>query len=468
MVPAQVPANDNTNEEVIYSSQKTYMVVCTDPTEDERGFKKYHTLQLVRVEDDVLISQASNITTWCGYFIRWAPSENILSFVNQDPATNKNGNHRLDIYAWKTNGTKPYRIGLGIGSDDPGSWSPDSTRLAVEFQDLSINDPEDETYMILYIDGRPPKKTKARLGVRAMPGVSWLTNNIIYESNTFGAAFSSTEYYSAETGEPLEDLTWWDLDALYAGFLGAQNPLLSADRRWFVIDKTNQEFDDPTQPFDFTYVLYDLQARQSYILSQSEEIVLEFVGWGSDSAFYLVRRPLNNSIPAQPDAPFGLLALDPVTRQMRLVNGQIRYAWLAPDQTHILGANREGDQLLTAIYTLDGQPITATIKRPLPEAVTVPGIPKLQSIWEIPGDHGLVNWAWSHDQKRVALLGSELWLMDLEGNVQKLAENLAYPVYSLYNYSDTSQNNTTAMFWSPQDDYLVVNSGAQVWLVELE
>ena len=181
LVPAQVPANDNTNEEVIYSSQKTYMVVCTDPTEDERGFKKYHTLQLVRVEDDMLISQASNITTWCGHFIRWAPSENILSFVNQDPTTDKNGHHRLDIYAWKTNGTKPYRIGLGIGYDDPGSWSPDLTRLAVEFQDLSINDPEDETYMILYSDGRPPKKTKARLGVRAMPGVSWLTNNIVYE-----------------------------------------------------------------------------------------------------------------------------------------------------------------------------------------------------------------------------------------------------------------------------------------------
>ncbi len=125
LVPIQVPANDNTNEEVIYSSQKTYMVVCTDPTEDERGFKKYHTLQLVRVEDDALISQARNITTWCGYFIRWAPSENILSFVNQDPTTDKNGNHRLDIYAWKTNGTKPYRIGLGIGYDDPGSWSPD-------------------------------------------------------------------------------------------------------------------------------------------------------------------------------------------------------------------------------------------------------------------------------------------------------------------------------------------------------
>ena len=211
-------------------------------------------------------------------------------------------------------------------------------------------------------------------------------------SNTFGAAFTSTEYYSAETGEPLKDLTWWDWDAPYAGFLGAQNPLLSADQRWFVIDKTDQEFDDPTQPFDFTYVLNDLQTMQAHFLSQSEENVLDFVGWGSVSTFYLVRRPLNDTIPAQPDAPFGLLAFDPSNRQIRLVNGQIRYAWLAPDKNHILGAYREEDRLSIAIYTPDGQPVTPTIQNPLPEVVTVPGLSKLQSIWEIPGEHGLLNW----------------------------------------------------------------------------
>ena len=68
-----------------------------------------------------------------------------------------------------------------------------------------------------------------------------------------------------------------------------------------------------------------------------------------------------------------------------------------------------------------------------------------------------------------ALIGSELWLMNLEGEVQKLAENLSKPAYYFFNYPATDQkNNTTAIFWSPQDDYLVVNSGAEVWLVEPE
>lgn len=422
-------------------------------------------MYLYRVKDDKLISQISEINTSCRFSIRWAPNESALTFVSERH-TASSDLFPYDIYLWKVNGSKPSVISKGSYFDEPGAWSPDSTRLVVEMYNASYTSPDDEeTYQILYPDGRPPQKTKAQLGVRAQPGLSWLTNSIVYEGNDCCVICSFTDYYVADTGEPLEELSQRDCGTTSSGTISTQRPHLSDNQSWFVVDQTRQDFLEPNQPFDFTYTLYDFQTRQAYTLSQSDEIIIDFIGWDNDSTFYLVRRPINDNIAPQPDAPFGLLALDPLTRQMRLISGEIRYAWLSPDKTHFIGAARKGDTLFVSIYTLNGQPITDPLQRTMPEAYILPDVPKLQSIWEISGPP--LSWAWSHDGRRVALLDGDLWLIDLEGQMHKLADNLSEPAHYFSFVNNSGLSNTSAIFWSPEDDYLLIQSGTEAWAIDM-
>jgi hypothetical protein len=461
---AVVKAFHNADPGAIHFSPKNqYVALCVDGEKDDQGNTYvYHGLELYRVKNDQLISKISGIEIFCFESIRWASDESALSFaVSKMVDKNK---HFTDIYVWRTNGTSPYVVGQGVFSEEPGNWSPDSSRLVVEIANPRPIVPEDEeTYQIMYPDGRPPTKTKAQLGVRHEPGIEWLTNKIVFESNECCGTVLFFDYYVAETGEHLTDLSWTRIG--YSSTVKNQYPLLSNDQRWLILDQTNQSFLEIT-PFNFIYSLNDLITDQQYIISQSDDILLDFVGWTDDSNFYFIRRPANAQVEAKPGQPFGLLSLDPLTCEFRLIDPNIRFAWLSPDKTHILGVSRLEDRLSAMVYTLDGKALTPPLEMARPDAIPMKSAPKVDDLWNLPQSNGPVWLSWSHDSQRAAVrdFRGNVWLIGVGGKQTLLAENIQDP--DDYVSIPESSSNWLGAFWSPQDDYLIIRSGAHAWVVD--
>lgn len=449
----------------VYSRKSTYYILRTDPTTDTEGRQTFHTLQLFRTHDKKLISQVGNVAIMpCSWSFGWSNSESILSFASEKPDCEESS-FCYDIFVWKTDGSQPYIVGQGTYPDEPGTWSPDASRLAVEIYNQNAATPEDQyTYLIMYPDGRPLKETQGQLGTRGESGVSWLTNEIIYESNNCCVSWNFTDYFIADTGEKLTELSWRRTANSFQ--VTNQYPELSADQRWFILDQTNQGILDPDEPFEFIYTLYDFNTRQSFTLSKTDAILIDFVGW-SGSTFYFVRRPISDAVVEAPDAPFGLIALDPTTRQMRLVNPNISFAWLGADSPHLFAVNRNEGQYAAALYSLSGEPVTQPVEITMPGPFSMPTVPELDSKWRLPDEDPII-WAWSPDRNVIAFLDGAraLWLIGKDGRAQKVADYLPDTSISLYDTTGTKQPNTTSLLWSPQSEYLIISAGEDVWMVD--
>ena len=450
------------DSEILFSPKQTYAVLCTEKNEQDRP--SYGSLQLYHVAEDRLISQVTGVVVSCPFSLRWSRNETVLSFASARSDVERDS---TDIYAWKTDGSQPYVIGQGTYLDEPGTWSPDVNRLVVEVYNWDATQPEDEyTYRIMYLDGRPSRQTQAQLGTRAQPGLSWLNEEIVNELNVY-ITCGYHDYYLVDTGERLENMSWSDWGCGLPFYMDNQRPLISDDQHWFVLDQSEGPIDVPL--IEFTYTLYDLKTHRRYPLSKSEEVFLEFAGWVDNSNFYLIRRPASDPVTAQPAAPFGLLALDPNTRQMRLIHAEIRHGWLNPDKTLIFGLIPNDGRLNAALYALDGTALTTSISLAMPEVLAFSELPKLHNYWDVPGVN-IVWWAWSPDGRKIAIRDTTgaLWVIDAEKGAKQLAKNLTLfesPFYSPYHWQAA---NTSELLWSPEGDHLMIQSGKQVWVVDFE
>jgi hypothetical protein len=236
-----------------YSPNETYLVKCTG--KDSESF--YHGLQLYRVSDWALIGQIDNIAHNCTWSINWTSDESLFAFAAiQNPSNN---NRDTKIFVWKTDGTLPYVIGEG-NPYEPGdwAWSPDLKQLIIARPDFQAFDPQNEfTFDILYIDQSPALKTGAGfINSHGFPRLSWLTNDIVSNHQQIFSTCTSTEYYVAQNGSPLPDISWESCDEVT--YYDTQEPHLSPDQRWFMVDRTDQNFIDHRIPFDYTYLLFDL------------------------------------------------------------------------------------------------------------------------------------------------------------------------------------------------------------------
>lgn len=430
-----------------YSPHRNYLLKCTGKDQDN----EYHSLQMYRVADEQLIGQTDNLDFWCLWGIRWAPDESALSFATKS-ANYGNTPLGTNIYIWRVDGTAPYLIGDGSFLDEPGNWSPDSKRLAVEIENSNPASVSETTYEILYLDGRPPLTINAELGDRAMHGVDWVTNKIFEELNTCCGMCVFLDYYEAESGKNISDLHWYDCSSWYE--IPNQNPIASPDERWFILDKTDHDnwgIQEKGWKQTLAYVLYDLQAYQPYTVSATSDLYLDFTGWANDSStFYLVRRPITDTVVEQPDTPFGLLALNPNTRQFKLLNPSIRYAWLSPDKQHIFGYSQQGQGFSAAMYNLDGslltthQPVSNTSSR----YFELGEVGELRIAWSNNGTQAVFNDMWGN-----------LWLVNINGSVYQLASGFPLPDQNHF-YHDL-------FYWSPDDLHLLVQANDQAWVVYL-
>lgn len=153
---------------------------------------------------------------------------------------------------------------------------------------------------------------------------------------------------------------------------------------------------------------------------------------------------------------------------MRLINSEIRHGSLSPDRTLFFGLSPSGGRLAAALYTLDGIRLTEPFSLAMPEVLTFPELPKLQNFWDAPWID-IVEWAWSPDGKKIACRDTDgaLWVIDMAKGARQLAKNTLLKS-SLSVSSDWPQANTIAVVWSPEGDHLLVQSGKQVWVVNVE
>ncbi len=444
-LPMPTPFHNVDPFTLIYSPKRTYVVECGGKGQDHF----YHEFQLYRVADNRLISQVNNIISNCWLGIGWAKNESALSFTSKNPAdTNK----PVSIYVWKPNGSAPYIIGQGaFFLDNPGNWSPDLKRLVAEFYSLGPSNPDAHSFQILFLNGRPASIKNTELGIRHQPGLSWLTNDIVYEGNVVNVRCGLYDYYDAESGEHLPYLSWFDCGYWYE--ISNQRPSLSLNNRWLVVDRTDHDIAgswEKGRKQQLLYTLYDIQSRQPYTLSVSTDIYLDFIGWSSDSStFYVDRRPVTDTITSYPETSIGMFAFNPNTRNFQLLNKDVFYAWLSPDRQYVFGLSEDRDELMGAIYTLDGMPITKPQwvgKRPVYDVRT--GLRDYQSL----SGYG-VRLAWSNGSTQVAFTDqlNHLWLANINGTVGQLASDLLLD---------------DDLLWSPDDSYLLLLSvNDRAWVV---
>ncbi len=412
-----------------YSPSGTFVMLCDNTS-----------LSLYRVADGHLLRQANVNNSKCQLFPAWTQDESAVAFVSSNDLVEESSS----VYVWMTDGSLPFIVGkipYLKGVIGPPEWSPDMKKLAIYIQDLTSASPDTENiYYVAYLDGRQMCITG--VGIAHTWSVPWLTNEIVDGGGRCCGNCDFHGYLIAETGESLPEMDWAD-----CGYFHAQNALLSPDRRWFVVDKTNPDYFDAKVTHVFAYTLFDLQMQQPYTLSASTDTFLDFVGWTVDSSeFYLVRRPVTDTVGEQLDSPFGLLALDPHTQQFRLMSKDIRYAWLSPDGQSVFGLSNDESGFMGAIYNLDGEPLTPLTR------VTI------QNGWVAPADLGPIRLAWSNDSRQVAFrdVSGALWLARTDGNVTQLAAGLPM---------STGWPFDTGLFWSPDGKMLLVLADDCAWVV---
>jgi hypothetical protein len=425
-IPAPTPFHNINSGIMKFSPLGTFLLAC------DKG-----DLKLYRLADEHLSGQIHTDDCQSRIPTNWTRDESAVAFILSD-----------SVYIWYTNGTQPINVGkipdLKGMIGDP-EWSPDNKKLAIYIQDLTSSSPDTEnTYYIVYVDGRPMHVTG--VGIGHAWSTPWLTNEIIDGGGSCCGDCDFHNYFIAETGEYLPEIGWVD-----CGRPHTQEALLSPNYRWFVIDQINPDYFITSITHTFTSTLSDIPNRKLYTLSASTDIYLDYVGWANDSsAFYLIRRPITDTVVEQRDAPFGLLALDPYTRQFRLLNPDIRYAWLSPDKQHIFGYILQNDGLSAAIYALDGSPITS------PQ----PFLDSMRFTFDL-GEKGVLQQVWSHDSTQVVFNDQwgNLWLANINGSTFQLSAKNPLP--------DKDHLYYGWYYWSPDDTHMLVTSNDRAWIVYL-
>ncbi len=430
--PTPTPFYDPASATTFISPSGTYALIC-----------EKNTLELYRVPDVHLLGSLSLSNSDCQILPSWTQDESRVALVVSIGAE-----RGYTIYVWSMDNSSPSIIGeipdlKGIVGK--ATWSPDNQKIAIYIQDLTSPSPETEnTYIIAYTDGRPMNITGA--SISHTWEVSWITNKIVDGGGSCCGSCAFHNYFIAETGAYIPSIGWAD-----CGTRHPQAAQLSPDMHWFILDQSSWDFFDPAVSHIFTATLFDAQERLTYPLLTSSESYLDFVGWSGDSAaFYAVRRPMTATMTQSPESPFGLLVLNVSTKQFQLLNEAVSHAWLSPDRERLFGYSQTSYGLAGAIYNLSGVPLTPL--QPILDHNSLE--PQL-------GETGSLGVTWANDSRQVAFTDQwgNLWQANINGSIRQLAANLP-PV-------DPGLFTTPLLYWSPDDDYLLVQSNLLAWVVYL-
>jgi len=293
--PTQTPALPGPNDPIIISSSDIYAVACKDPF-----------LILFNVKTNEIVSTYPYISD-CEQQVHWSPDGSYATFaLGYD-----------SIMRWHPDGNQPELLHVSLvdnplflGCNVRMLWSPDGHFLAIDacgiyvvrpFDELSLQNPllVEKSY---YFDFR------------------WATHNVlmIEYHRVYG-------FYDVIDNNSGKSIGWWDKDGL--GCL-AQPPSISPDEHWIAFDVSQYQcgISGTGENNIYQYSVVDLEKGLIQIFSNTFGNLIDFIGWSKDGKeFYVVSRPIDSNITADPRTPFGLLVLNPETLQVQNLFEQARY-----------------------------------------------------------------------------------------------------------------------------------------------
>ena len=422
--PTQTPSLPGEGDPVIISPNGLYAIACKDPF-----------FILLNTQTKAIISTFGFFPLNCESDIHWASDSSHVFFGM--------------LYRWRVDGGQPESLDIHVDVDPNDyacstaplyKWSPDEEHLVVKkcgitvvvqpFEDSSLANP-------LLISNC------------CVEDFRWATSNLLMIDYSKSYAF-----IHIPTGE---DIGSWSR----GGGVGCagQPPFISPNELWVVFD---QCWAGGGIPFYDQYALANMNQGSVDIFSEVSGDRIEFISWKPNSSeFYMVSRPTKLDAQADPRTPFGLLALNPKTLQVRNLFEQAWYISFNKDFTwaYVVFPARDpngnfgldgglwqvgtselvGKQVMAiqidekflnpyksfdtgSMYSATGKELgvsSDTINRPLPAA-------------------------WSHDNTRVATINADhqLVVIDLNGNVQligQLADNQEW-LYSAVTWSNDDRS----------------------------
>jgi len=385
-------------------------------------------LRLLRASNKEIVGQSS-IPVYACYVGDWASDSSKAVFTSDDG----------EVYVWSvTDSSAPSRLEYNhlIWS---ARWSPNGQRLLlVTFS--AQGDADRATVYIVDSNVDTPLNSGFEVdgGNQWVPeNVDWVTDGIIINRRQ-GLAWYHYAYYNADSKQLIT--------SAYLDDYTTQGEWPSPDKRWLVLDQSR-----PDSDARFAYSLLDFQTRTFDWLSDGGQTHLNFLGWTDDStAFYAVSRPVTETARANVKVPFGLLALDPRSREFTSLFEQAVFAKLGPDKKlawvvfpakHADGAlGLDGGIFNLADGTLAGRQFVSD-----------------RVLYGNPAEGDLVPAAWSNDGTRVVFGDSQgsLTLVKTDGTMQSLAANLPLAGWP----------GNVHYAWSPDDQHLLVQSGNRAWIV---
>ena len=399
---------------------------------------------MYRVQDNELIL-ISETSLPCRTSIRWASDGSIAAFMATDNS----------VYLWRTNGEEPQKIMDYASAVFVASWSPDSSKLAVE---KSETDTRIGTMDIFDVSGKLLQEFQFRVGGDVGPILGWLTDDVLVSYARYNSG-QTTWYYGIRTGHLL--FSWTSVPTGNGVF--HVYPQVSPDHRWVFIDQGSEMHESVLDPnrhiVQKEYSLYDIQGERRYLLLNDWNGYLDYAGWNTNSSvLYVVNRPSESVSVSAQSTPFGLLGYDVQTQQYELLfKDAVWVAWnsdkswafvvfAAQDEENQLGLAgglwQVGSTALVGQWPIPGQMVYQDPARD-PLSLLFPGFP------------GSISIAWSHDDQYVAV-------SDGFGHVKLLGLDGAEHILT-----DEMSANGVELCWSPDDQQLLVSTDIGAWIVDV-
>lgn len=404
----------------VFSPNREYFVECAP-----------ESAQLYRTADSHSLSQTPLSVAECYETSSWASTPSLFAFLADGR-----------LYFWGTDGTVPEPVNLEQDYFDL-AWSPNGKHLLL-LGGLVPGEDGSRALNIIDAYGKPAFTEPLEVFWKVFD-MYWQSDEVFVIYYGCGTACTFEEYYALDSGRLLA------VDASHhiENYNQVQSVSRSPNRRWLVFDRSFRNGAVET----YWYELLDTKSAQIHSLTKGSSQHLAFVAWKDDgSAFYLVSRPVVASSLNDPNVPFGLLALNPETREFTQFFEQAVFAKLSPDNRLawvVFPARRDDGSL-----GMDGGVFDLATGSLVGRSFVADEI-----LYANPAEGDLVPVAWSGDGKQLVFGDSRgnLILVGIDGVSKVLASNLSVQAWP----------NGVQFEWSPDNHDLLVQYGDQAWIIKL-
>jgi hypothetical protein len=354
----------------------------------------------------------------CENAVFWEPDESYVFIVAFD--------FDKTMYRLRTDGSQPEVVRINTEPNPPGVdcdvkflWSPDAKFLALaKGCGLYTIEPDDESSF-----AEPLPITSC-----CFYSFQWVTPRVLMVEYHWGYSFVQ-----------IPSGNWLGRLEKNGAMCPQQNPLISPDERWMVVDLP---WCGGGEPGPHQFALANLEDGSEKVFSESFAEGIDFVGWSLDSSqLYLISRPTEMDALPDPRTPFGLLALDPETLQVQNLfeqawfvsfNEDFRWAYVVFPVKNDDGSFRlEGGLWQVGSNQLLGKQIMANsvderFLEPFPYFAVQPFYSPTGE--ELASSSSaavrLIPAIWTHDNLKIATINADhgLIVIDVQGEIRTIAQ----------------------------------------------